>query len=239
MMQNASNLDVEENGRGATSVVANELWQRLAAREDVRLTSIHPRGAVVVAQGQNAEGVYLLRAGRVKVSLSSAEGRVIILRVAHAGALLGVNAALKGTPCDATVETLERSRIDFISRSDFLRLIDESLAIRASLTRFLTDELTDLVECVRSLILSQSAAEKLAGLLLRLSNGNSTNSSQFDLGLTHEEIAQMIGTSRETVTRLFADFRRKQIVSFSNNTIVVKDRNALETLAGITANCLS
>lgn len=236
-MQNASNLDAEENGRGAKSLVANELWQRLTAREDVRLTSIHPRGAVVMAHGQTAEGVYLLRAGRVKVSLSSAEGRVIILRIAHAGALLGVNAALKGSPYDVTVETLERSRIDFISRSDFLRLIDESSAIRVSLTQFLTDELSDLVECVRSLILAQSAAERLAGLLLRLSNGHSTNSSPLNLGLTHEEIAQMIGTSRETVTRLFADFRRKQIVSFSNNTIVVNDRPALESLAGITANC--
>ena len=49
----------------------------------------------------------------------------------------------------------------------------------------------------------------------------------------------MIGTSRETVTRLFADFRRKQIVSFSNNTIVVNDRPALESLAGMAANSLS
>jgi len=235
-MQNASNLDVEENGRGAKCVVANELWQRLTAREDVRLTSIHPRGAVVMAQGQTVEGIYLLRAGRAKISLSSAEGRVIILRVAHAGAVLGVNATLKGSPHEATVETLERSRIDFITRSDFLRLIEESSAIRASLTQFLTDELSDLVECVRSLILSQSAAEKLAGLLLRLSNGHSTTPSQLNLGLTHEEIAQMIGTSRETVTRLFADFRRKQIVTVSNNTMVVNDRPALESLAGMTAN---
>ena len=83
--------------------------------------------------------------------------------------------ALKGSPHEATVETLERSRIDFITRSDFLRVIDESNAIRASLTQFLTDELSDLVECVRSLILSQSAAERLAGLLLRLSNGHSRN----------------------------------------------------------------
>ena len=234
-MQNASNLGVEENGKGAKCVVANELWQRLAGRDDVRLTSIHPRGAVVMAQGQIADGIYLLRAGRAKVSLSSAEGRVIILRVVHAGTLLGVNAALKGSSYDATVETLERSRIDFISRSDFLRVIDESNAIRASLTRFLTDEMSDLVECVRSLILSQSAAERLAGLLLRLSNEH----SHLNLGLTHEEIAQMIGASRETVTRLFGDFRRKQIVSFSNSTIVVNDRPALESLAGIAANCLS
>ena len=231
-MQDASNLDAEANGRGTKSDVASELWQRLIAFEDIRLTSIYPRGAVVMAQGQTAEGIYLLRAGRAKVSLSSAEGRVIILRVAHAGALLGVSAALRGSTHDATVETLERSRIDFVPRSDFLRVIDETNATRASLTRFLADEVGDLVESIGSLLLSQSATEKFAGLLLKWCNGHRSNTTNLNPGLTHEEIAQMIGASRETVTRLFGDFRRRQIVSFSNGTIVVNDLRALESLAG-------
>ena len=237
-MQNASSLDVEENGRGEERDVANELWQRLVALDDIRLTSIYPRGTVVLAQAQRAEGIYLLRAGRAKVSLSSAEGRVIILNVVHPGAVLGVNAALRGSTYDASVETLERSRIDFIPRSDFLRVIDESNATRASLTLFLAGEVSDLVESMRSLLLSQSAAERLAGLLLRWRNGHRSAVTNLNPGLTHEEIAQMIGASRETVTRLFADFRRRQIVSFSNNTMVVNDLRALESLAGINNDLL-
>jgi CRP/FNR family transcriptional regulator len=69
--------------------------------------------------------------------------------------------------------------------------------------------------------------------LIRWSDAHPTSEARLNLGLTHEEIAQMIGASRETVTRLFAAFRKKQIVSFSNNTIVVSDRNALESMAGI------
>jgi CRP/FNR family transcriptional regulator len=228
-MQNVSSLDAEENGR----VTEPELSQLLIGCEDIRLTSIHPRGAIVFAQGELARGVYLLRAGRVKVSLSSAEGRTIILRVAQAGALLGVNMALKGGRHEVWVETLERSRIDFIARRDFLTAVDKSDAMRASLLRFVADESSDLVECVRSLLLPQSAAEKLARLLIRWSDAHPTSEARLNLGLTHEEIAQMIGASRETVTRLFAAFRKKQIVSCSNNTIVVSDRNALESMAGI------
>lgn len=234
MMQNASSLDAEENGRGTKP----ELSRLLIGCDDIRLSSIHPRGATVFAQGEPARGVYLLRAGRVKVSLSSAEGRTIILRVAQAGALLGVNSILKGVAHDVTVETLERSRIDYITRRDFLAAVDKSDAIRGSLLRFVADESSDMVECVRSLLLPQSAAERLAGLLIRWSDAHApTNSAtRLNPGLTHEEIAQMIGASRETVTRLFAVFRRKQIVSFSNNTIIVSNRNALESMARISAS---
>ncbi len=233
-MQNASSVDAQENGSGAMRAPADALWQLLTTVEGLRLTSIHPRGAVVFSQGEAAEGIYLLRSGRAKVSLSSAEGKTIILRIAGAGALLGVNSVLKRVPYDVTVETLERSRIDFVSRTDFERVIEKHEAIRPSLAQFLADELSDMIDCVRSLLLCQSAAEKLAALLLRLSNGTTTHETRLNLGLTHEEIAQMICSSRETVTRLFAEFRRRQIVSFSNNTILVSDRRALESLARVT-----
>ncbi|HEU0253478.1 MAG TPA: Crp/Fnr family transcriptional regulator [Pyrinomonadaceae bacterium] len=235
-MQNASSVDAHENGNGAMRAPASVLWQLLTTVEGLRLTSIYPRGAAVFSQGEAAEGVYLLRSGRAKVSLSSAEGKTIILRVAGPGALLGVNSVLKRVPYDVTVETLERSRIDFVSRADFERVIEKSEAVRPSLAQFLADELSDMIDCVRSLLLCQSAAEKFAALLLRLSNGTGTTTSgtRLNLGLTHEEIAQMICSSRETVTRLFAEFKRRQIVTLSNNTIVVSDRRALESLAGVT-----
>ena len=233
-MQNASSLDVEENGRGQYLSRADSLWELFVGLENIRLTSIYPRSAVVFAQGQSPEGVYLLRAGRAKVSLSSAQGKTIILRVVQAGAVLGVNSVLKDVPYDVSVETLERSRIDFVSRSDFMRVLEKSESTRPGVAHLLADELSDMVEQLRSLLLSQSAAEKLARLLLRWSDqqvDTARAESRLNLGLTHEEIAQMICASRETVTRLFAELRRKQIVRFANGTIVVRDRNALELLA--------
>lgn len=232
-MYNAPGLDDKGNGRRSSIGPEGSPLRSLAGFEEVSLTSMYPRGAVVFAQGQRCEGVYLLRSGRAKVLLSSSEGKTLILRLAHAGALLGVNSVLKNIPYDVSVETLESSQIDCVSRSDFMRILEKSAASSAEVAHLLADELSDMFEQVRSLLLSQTAAEKLARLLLRWRNGDKEGQteSRIKLGLTHEEIAQLICASRETVTRLFAELRRKQIISFAGNTIVVSDRNALESMA--------
>ena len=87
---------------------------------------------------------------------------------------------------------------------------------------------------VRSLGLSHSAAEKLAKLLLEWSSKNGEASKaepRLTMRLTHEEIAQMIGTSRETVTRLFADMKKHQIVQSKGSTLVIRNTAALRDIA--------
>ena len=194
---------------------------------------VRPRGFVIFSEGQPAKGVYVLCTGRAKVSISSSEAKTVILRVAQSGDLLGVNAVLKGLPYEATVETLERCQVDFISRAQFSKILDRSKAAQDGVTRALGDELSEVVEHARSLLLSKSAAEKLAGLLVKWCDEQGEVAPQgirVNPGLTHEEIAQMICASRETVTRLFAEFRRKEIVSFAGKTIFVRRLNALESM---------
>jgi CRP/FNR family transcriptional regulator len=82
--------------------------------------------------------------------------------------------------------------------------------------------------------LSHSAGEKLAKLLLEWSSRNGESAKvepRLKLALTHEEIAQMIGTSRETVTRLFADLKKRQIVQSKGSTLLIRNKAALKTLA--------
>lgn len=180
-------------------------------------------------------GVYILCEGRAKISIASPEGKTLLLRIAHAGELLGLNAALTGQPHSATVQTLERSRVDFIAREDLLRLLERDKRIYAEVAQALSRKLNSVVDHARLLFLSQSAAEKLARLMVRWcdQNGKRTNQGiQLVTGLTHEEIAQMICTSRETVTRLLSDFKRRHLVSLVGNTIFIRNRKALETLAG-------
>ena len=229
-MQNATNLDIRKNGKPTRTLRCDAL-QQLFLRIEGKLTSIHPRGGVLFAEGQAADGVYFLRSGRAKVSISSAEGKKIILRVEQAGALLGMTSVLEDVPHNVTVESLERCQVDFVSRSDFMKLLDGSEPAIAGLVYTLANELSDMVERVRSLLLSQSAAEKLGRLLIKWCDeqGDGKNEEvRVNPGLTQEEIAQMICASRETVSRLFADLKRKAIVSTAENAIFVHDRNALE-----------
>ena len=87
------------------------------------LNSLHGRGRVLFAEGEPARGVYILRTGRATVSISSCEGRVVLLRMAQAGDVLGLNSALRDGAYETTVKTLEPCRTDFIPRAEFIGLM--------------------------------------------------------------------------------------------------------------------
>lgn len=234
-MNNATNLNLE-TAKGTYCLAGDALLHLFLRLEDIKLTSIYPRGTVLFAEGQPADRVYLLRSGRAKISISSAAGKKVILRVQSASAILGVKSVIRDEPYDITVETIERCRIDFVSRSDFMKVLNESETARVGVADTLSNELSDVVDHLRSLLLSQSCAEKLARLLLKWCDDQDelrTEEIHLNPGLTHEEIAQMICTSRETVTRVLSEFRRKHVISLVGNTIVVSHRKVLEFVAGI------
>ena len=150
-----------------------------------------------------------------------------MLRVAQAGDVLGLNSVLRNCFYDVTVKTLESSRTDFISRAELLELMQQSQAAAQTILKILSRELTELTDRAKLLLLPQTASGRLAKLLLTWSNGNGS----VDRVLTHEEIAQMICSSRETVTRLLATFNRQQIIRVTSNSILIRDCAALEKLA--------
>jgi CRP/FNR family transcriptional regulator len=172
--------------------------------------------------------------GRAKVLIVSAEGKTLVLRIAQPGDLLGMNATLSGQPYNATVQTLEACRIDFISRENLLKLLDRDRGACLDVAQELSRKLSGVVDHTRLLFLSQSAPEKVARLLVRWCDElgkRTTLGIRIDSGLTHEEIAQMICVSRETVTRVFSEFRRRRIISLEDHGILVRNREGLESIA--------
>ena len=195
---------------------------------------LYPKGSFLLVEGQTAGGVYVLCAGRAKLSITSAEGKTLILRIARPGDLLGIHATLAGHAYEATAQTLAPCEVDFISRKDLLVLLNRQKWSGLGLATAISKEFTELVEHTRALLLSVSAAQKLARLLLRLGDefGERTSTGiRLQTLLTHEEIAQMIGASRETVTRVLGDLRRKHIVSLVDNAIFVRNLKGLESVA--------
>lgn len=198
------------------------------------LDSLHGRGNVLFAEGDPARGVFILRSGRAALSISSSEGRVVILRMAQAGDVLGLNAVLRNSTYEATVKTVAPSRVNFISRSELMELIGKSDAGSVAVIKLLSRELVQLTERARSLLLPQTAGARLAQLLLQWSrepHESNSRSRVIDKVFTHEEVAQMIGSSRETVTRLLAAFSRRLIIHITSDSILVRDRPALEEMA--------
>ena len=202
------------------------------ALESVQCITYYPAGAVLFVESQPSSGVFFLSRGLVKLSVCARDGKTLILRVAQPGEALGVGAAVCGRAYEATAETLEPCEISFIRPSDLIRLMSQYNEFAIRMTEHLSHEYNSTCRELRSLMLSESASERLARLLVGWldTNGLSKHGGQMKLTMTHEEIAQMIGTSRETVTRLLTDFRKKQLVQRKGSTIVVCNRGALESL---------
>jgi CRP/FNR family transcriptional regulator, cyclic AMP receptor protein len=202
------------------------------ALEQEAITTTYPTGAVLFAEGQTPRGVFIVRRGRVKLSICGSDGRTLILRMVETGSPLGVASVVSGRQYEATAETQEPSEISFLRQCDLLRLMRIHGELALWVTQHISQDYASTCREIRDLILSDSASEKLARLLVGWldQNTESRHPSQMKLALTHEEIGQMIGTSRETVSRLFAGFKRQHLIEQSGSTLVIPDRVALESL---------
>jgi CRP/FNR family cyclic AMP-dependent transcriptional regulator len=200
--------------------------------EQEAITTTYPTGAVLFAEGQAPRGVFIVRRGRVKLSICGSDGRTLILRIVEPGCPLGVAAVVSGRAYEATAETQEPSEISFLRQCDLVRLMRAHGELALWVTQHISADYASTCREIRDLILSDSASEKLARLMVGWLDQNSAakNPSQMKLALTHEEIGQMIGTSRETVSRLFAGFKKQRIIQQIGATLVIPNRVALESL---------
>jgi CRP/FNR family transcriptional regulator len=201
----------------------------------VRSTSTYPGGAMLYLEKQDPRGVFVLCAGEVKLSISSSAGKTLILRIAKPGEILGLMAVLANTPYEVTAETLHPCQVAFIRRKDFLNLLAKHPEMHRGVVKQLTTLYSGACEQLRTVGLSASAPEKVARLLLEwASEGKlSKSGTQIKLPLTHEEIAEFVGTTRETVTRTLSEFKNKHLVVLQGSTLTIADRAALESIGGV------
>ena len=202
----------------------------LKSFENLKYATVFPKGAVLFVEGQTPRGIFMLCTGRVKLTTCSSDGKALITRIAEGGEVLGLSATVSGRPYMATAETLLPCQVNFIKRADFLRFLKENGAACLRVSEHLSKSYHDVFDQVRSLGLSHTASEKLAKLLLDwcAKSGKETEKGiSLKLTLTHEEIAQIIGSSRETVTRLLGDFKSKQLIHVKGSSLIVRDKAAL------------
>lgn len=208
----------------------------LSALQKVKATAVYPKGALLCIEGQAPRGVFILCTGRAKLSTTSADGKTIILRIAEPGELLGLTAVVSDSPYEASVETLEPTQANFISRTDFLNFLEEHSDVGMKVAQQLTHNCKCAYDEIRSLGLSNSVPEKIAKLLLHWSEHplnvpkKKPDEVAMRVTLTQEEIAQFAGTSRETVSRVLGDFKRKGWLRIKGATWCIMNKRALENL---------
>jgi len=199
----------------------------------IKHLSSYPEGALLLMEGEEARGVYLLCQGRVKLLATNSEGRTLILKIANPGEMIGLSSVLTDTPSEITAETLQPSQLAYVSHEDFLRYIREHSDACFQAAQHASRDCHLAYEGIRSIGLSNSASEKLARFLVEWSAEGHVCEGEVrvKLALTHEEIAQLIGCSRETVSRTLKEFKKQRFLEKKGSTLVVRNRSALESLA--------
>jgi len=208
----------------------------VAAREfeSIKSSSFYPSGSTLFLENEPAKGIYLLCSGKVKLSVSSRGGKTLILQLARPGEILGLSASMSGVPYEVSAETLHPSKVVFISREDFLQFIDHFPEVYQAVTKQLNVQYARACEQLRTVGLSTSAHEKVARLFLDWSSEDqrTSESAQIKIALTHEQIAECVGSTRETITRTLSEFKNKHLVTFKGATVTIPSRSALLAVCG-------
>jgi len=199
---------------------------------EIKSTAVYPKGAMLFIEGQMARGVFVLCGGKVKLSTTSREGKTIITKISDSGDVLGLNAVVSNRPYEVTAEMMEPGQANFIPKDSLMQMLRDFPDAAMRVSQQLSRNYYTAYEEIRTLGLSASPSEKFAKLLLSWSTKTTQadDSSQVRLTLTHEEIAEIIGTTRETVSRLFSEFKKKQLMQSKGAMLMIRSRIALEKI---------
>jgi CRP/FNR family transcriptional regulator, cyclic AMP receptor protein len=205
----------------------------LQSLNQVSHKSVLPTGAILFVEGQSPRGMFILCSGKVNLSTTSREGKILILKTAAAGEALGLSAAISGMGYESTAETATPCQLSFVDRQHFLDLMQSQCEVGMHTAQSLSRDFQSAYRDIHDLVLTRSSAGKLARLLLAHSptQGVEAVETRIHSAMTHEEMAQRIGASRETVTRLLGNLRKKHLIRLDGPTLVIRDRTALQALA--------
>ena len=203
--------------------------------ESIEFPTLYQPGVLLFSEKGAPSGIFIVVSGEVKLSINSSEGKRLILSIAKAGEVLGLSSVLSGLPSEMTAEVLYPSRIAVIERDQFLAFMSRHPEVYQVVTQELSLQYMVACEQLRTVALSGSAPEKLARLLLEWSeNGQKTEAgTRFRFSLTHEEIGEFIGASRETVTRTLSTFKSRRLVAFHGSILEIPSKVALQHVAGM------
>ncbi len=160
----------------------------------------HPKNALIVEEGLPGDYMYIVREGRVKVIKGSEEGREKIMDFLGPGDFFGEMSLLDRAPRSASVKSTEPVSVLALSRAAFLDLLSRSPSLALAVIQVLTQRLREADEQASSMSF-QKVTERARSLFKRIARSDCSGGPPLTPPLTHQQIADMIGTSRETVTR--------------------------------------
>jgi CRP-like cAMP-binding protein len=201
----------------------------LARLADVSRERNYPKNSVILFEDDPGDALYMVVSGSVKVVLIGEDGREVILSVLPEGSFFGEMALLDELPRSAHVIAMQDANLLVLRREDFQRKLQETPTIAFGLMAELSRRLRKADDKIGGLVLLDVNG-RVARLLCQMAD--ETDGTNITRRVTHHTIAQMIGSSRETVSRTIRDLADRKLIEVSRKAIVIRDRKALEAAAG-------
>ncbi len=207
---------------------------RLLGEEEIQALAallrerVFAKGAIIVTQGEPGDTLFLIADGQVKVAVFAEDGREVILSVLSAGGFFGEMALLDDEPRSAHVIAMSDASVWQLRRDDFRARLRASPDLAIALMRELSRRLRRADETIASLALLDVNG-RIAHLILDLAREEGGN--RITRKLTHATIAQMVGASRETVSRTMRSLTMQGAISMNRREIVLLDADQLRTAA--------
>ena len=200
-------------------------------RELKRITKMvsYKKNETIYLPGDSSETVFLLKKGRVKISRLSEDGREATLAILEPGEIFGELEALQTIPRESMVQALEPVMVCEIRGEDFFRYLHQYPEVGGRVIKWFGGRLSQIETRVSDLVF-KSASARLAQLLLDLSHSmgvKENGSIRLQSRLTHQNLANLIGTSRETVSTLISKFVHHGLIAQHNRYILILDEDRL------------
>ena len=189
----------------------------------------YPKNSVIVFEDDPGDALYVVVTGQVKVVLTAEDGREVILSVRDQGDFFGEMSLIDDEPRSAHVIAMEDARLLVLRREDFQKCLTDIPQIAVGLLRAMCTRLRQADDKIGGLVLLDVPG-RVARLLLDMADEN--DGVQITKRVTHHMIAQMIGSSRETVSRTMRNMVDNGLITASRKMITIQNREALETAAG-------
>jgi CRP-like cAMP-binding protein len=194
----------------------------------------YTKGEIIFREGALPSGIFYIVEGKVKKYKLDQEGREQIIYVANSGELIGYHALLAEDRYPDSAAALEKSRVAFIPKEDFLQVLEKSETLSRRLLKTLSHEFAVLVNSL-SLFSQKTVRERLAIQLIVLTEKYKQNFSHgmpVEINMSRDDLASIVGTVRENVVRVLSEFKEKNIISAKGRKIIVHDVEKLIAIAG-------
>ena len=196
--------------------------QELATFDRHTVAKTFPAHAAVLREGEKSDSLYIILYGKVKVYVSEKNGNEAILNIQGRGEFFGEMALLDDAPRSASVMTMEPTRLSIMTKAAFRDCLAAHPDLAYDLIRMLTQRVRTLTENVRNLALLDVYG-RVARTLLHLAT-LSGNKLIVEQKLTHQEIANMVGASREMVSRILKDLANKGYITVARRRITINEK---------------